>query len=188
MIGNDIVDLRKAALESNWQRKGYLTKICTFNEQQLILEAPSPVVMLWLIWTMKEAACKIVQRKTGIRSYVPLSFNCETVQTDSSAAFGKINYLGEVFQIRSEIKKTFIHSIAVSAPEDFEHLQLHYLPRSAAYKEEFNNLSKFYLLAGTPSGLPELTHQLTGQKHAVSISHHGDYLAVVYSDSLLLTD
>ena len=188
MIGNDIVDLQQADLDSNWQRKGYLAKIYTLKEQQMILEAQQPAVMLWLIWTMKEAACKIVQRNTGIRSYVPLSFSCEELQTSSIQISGKINYHGEVFQIKSKIKGTFIHSVAVSAVRDFGQLHLHYLPYTATYREEFNSLSKLYLLAGTPSGLPELTHQITGQKHAVSVSHHGDYLAVIYSDSLLLAD
>ena len=188
MIGNDVVDLRQAGLDSNWQRKGYLAKICTLKEQQMILEAEQSSVMLWLIWTMKEAACKIVQRKTGIRSYVPLSFSCEELQTDSAQVSGKINYFDEVFQIKSEIKGSLIHSVAVSDNRDFKQLHLHYLRHAATYKEEFNSLSKLYLLSGTPSGLPELTHQITGQKHAVSVSHHGDYLAVIYSDSLLLAD
>jgi phosphopantetheinyl transferase (holo-ACP synthase) len=188
MIGNDIVDLRQADLDNNWQRKGYLAKIFTLKEQQMILEAQQPAVMLWLIWTMKEAACKIVQRKTGIRSYVPLSFSCEELRTDRAQVSGKINYFDEIFQIRSEINGSLIHSIAVSDIRDFEQLQLQYLRHTATYREEFNSLSKLYLLAGTPSGLPELTHQITGQKHAVSVSHHGDYLAVIYSDSLLLAD
>lgn len=186
MIGNDVVDLRRAELDSNWQRKGYLAKICTLKEQQMILAAEKPSVMLWLIWTMKEASCKIVQRKTGIRSYVPLSFSCEELQTDALQASGKVSYFQEVFQTRSEIQDSFIHSAAVSDLKDFEQLHLQYLRNSSGYREEFNSLSKLYLLAGTPSGLPELTHQLTGHKHAVSVSHHGDYLAVIYSDSLLL--
>ncbi|MGY0041466.1 4'-phosphopantetheinyl transferase family protein [Pedobacter sp. NJ-S-72] len=188
MIGNDIVDLQQAHLDSNWQRKGYLAKIYTLKEQEMILEAQQPAVMLWLIWTMKEAACKIIQRNTGIRSYVPLSFSCEELQTSSLQISGKINYHREIFEIRSEIKGSLIHSIAVSDHKDFEQLHLQYLSHTATYREEFNSLSKLYLLASTPSGLPELTHQITGQKHAVSVSHHGDYLAVIYSDSLLLAD
>ncbi|WP_052496072.1 4'-phosphopantetheinyl transferase family protein [Pedobacter lusitanus] len=188
MIGNDIVDLRQAELDSNWQRKGYLDKICTAPEQQMILTALYPARMLWLIWTMKESACKIVQRKTGIRSYVPLKFCCEVACHDGLQASGTVNYLEEIFQIRTEIKDNCIHSSAVPQSSDFEHLHLHYLQPSATYREEFNSLSGLYLLAGTPSGLPELTHQITGHKHAVSVSHHGEYLAIIYSDSLLSAD
>ena len=36
MIGNDVVDLELAKKESNWQRRGFLSKIFTKNEQRLI--------------------------------------------------------------------------------------------------------------------------------------------------------
>lgn len=187
LIGNDLVDLRLAAIESNWRRKGYITKICTPEEQKLVLEAAMPDEMLWLIWTMKEAACKIVQRSTGIRKYEPLNFCC-TLNTQDIEISGMVNYFKDSFLIRSELQSTFIHSVAVSDIKDFDQLHLQYLKPGIAYKAEFNTITELYQLAGTPSGIPELTHQITGQKHAVSVSHHGDYLAVIYSDSLLLTD
>jgi len=187
MIGNDLVDLRQAALESNWRRKGYLTRICTTEEQRLVLESAKPDEMLWLIWTMKEAACKIVQRSTGIRKYEPLNFSC-SLNTQAIEISGVVSYFKHSFLIRSELKNTFIHSVAVSDMKDFDQLHLQYLKPGIAYKTEFNIINELYQLAGTPSGIPELTHQITGQKHAVSVSHHGDYLAVIYSDSLLLTD
>lgn len=188
MIGNDLVDLSQAAIESNWRRKGYLAKICTSKEQRLVLEAPKPDEMLWLLWTMKEAACKIVQRKTGIRSYEPLNFCCGSLNMEQKKASGTVSYFKDSFLVKSELKSKFIHSVAVSAMKDFEQLHLQYLQPDIAYKTAFNNLNNLYHLTGTPSGIPELTHQITGQKHAVSISHHGDHLAVIYSDSLLLTD
>lgn len=188
MIGNDLVDVRQAAIESNWRRKGYLTKICTTEEQQLVMEAAKPDEMLWLIWTMKEAACKIVQRKTGTRSYEPVNFCCGSLNIKEKKASGIVSYFKDSFPVRSELKSTFIHSVAVSAMEDFKQLHLQYLRPDTAYKAAFNSLNSIYHLTSTLSGIPELTHQITGQKHAVSISHHGDYLAIIYSDSLLLTD
>lgn len=188
MIGNDLVDLRQAAIESNWKRKGYLAKICTSEEQRFVLEAPKPDEMLWLLWTMKEAACKIVQRKTGTRSYEPLNFCCGLLNIEQTKASGTVSYFKDSFLVKSELKNTFIHSVAVSEMKDFEQLHLQYLQPDTAYKAAFNNLNSLYHLTGTLSGIPELTHQVTGQKHAVSISHHGDYLAIIYSDSLLLAD
>ena len=35
MIGNDVVDLRRALVESNWKRKGFLTKVFSDSEQQI---------------------------------------------------------------------------------------------------------------------------------------------------------
>jgi len=188
MIGNDVVDLEKANLDSNWKRKGYLDKICTRSEQQLILQASVPAVMLWLIWSMKEAAYKIMNRKTGIRLYEPLKFICDELLTDGIQASGKISYLENNFYSQSEIEGSLLHSAVVSALPDFKNLHLQYLRPMPDYRDTFNCLPGFYLLTRNRSGLPEMIHTITGQKHAVSVSHHGSYLAVIYSDSLLLTD
>ena len=59
MIGNDIVDFQKAALESNWLREGYLDKLFCKEEKELILDSKNPHQMVWLLWTMKEAGYKI---------------------------------------------------------------------------------------------------------------------------------
>lgn len=188
MIGNDLVDLRQAASDSNWRRKGYLHKIFTSAEQQLISGTDEPAVMVWLIWTMKEAAYKIISRKTGLRSYNPLSLICGDVTTDQVQATGQVKYGDEVFGVKSKISPELIHSTAVSKQEDFDGLHLHFLPYTKTYLEDFNRSSLVYRLAKSPSGLPEMIHIPTGNRHAASVSHHGRFLAVTYSGSLLLRD
>ena len=76
MIGNDIVDLALAKIESNWLRNGFLDKIFTQKEQLLIANAINPEIMIWNLWTRKEAAYKIYNRKTGFRGYIPLKLEC----------------------------------------------------------------------------------------------------------------
>jgi len=66
MLGNDIVDLDLAKTQSNWRRKNYLDKIFTTEEQLLISSAKRPDEMVWLLWSMKESAYKIYNRKSGI--------------------------------------------------------------------------------------------------------------------------
>ena len=66
MVGNDIVDLKHAALESNWQRKGFLNKVFTSSEKQYIQDAENPFQMVWLIWSMKESAYKIIYKSINI--------------------------------------------------------------------------------------------------------------------------
>ena len=61
MIGNDIVDLALAKKESNWKRNRFLDKIFTQKEQLLIANAINPEIMIWNLWTRKEAAYKIVK-------------------------------------------------------------------------------------------------------------------------------
>ena len=71
MIGNDVVDIQLAKIESNWQRKGYLDKIFTENEQIYISNSLEPDIAVWNLWTRKEAAYKIWNTQTGLRKFNP---------------------------------------------------------------------------------------------------------------------
>ncbi|RZM18358.1 MAG: 4'-phosphopantetheinyl transferase superfamily protein, partial [Pedobacter sp.] len=53
MIGNDIVDLLQASKDSDWNRKGYLDKIFTEEEQFLIASEMHSSLVVWLLWSMK---------------------------------------------------------------------------------------------------------------------------------------
>ena len=52
MIGNDIVDLQLAKTESNWQRKGFLDKIFTINEQLIIKNSKNPEITIWNLFNI----------------------------------------------------------------------------------------------------------------------------------------
>ena len=90
MIGNDIVDLALSQKESNWKRKGFLDKIFTRNEQLLILNAKNPDVMVWNLWSRKEAAYKIYNRQTKVRGYFPLQLECFDLDCNDTITFGKV--------------------------------------------------------------------------------------------------
>ena len=77
MIGNDIIDLSLAKTESNWQRKGFLKKLFSNDEQQLILEASNSFEMVWRLWSMKEAAYKIYTQQHIVRFFAPKKFECK---------------------------------------------------------------------------------------------------------------
>jgi phosphopantetheinyl transferase (holo-ACP synthase) len=188
LIGNDLVDLKQAAVESNWHRKGYLNKICTRTEQQLIMAAAEPPVILWLLWTMKEAAYKVMNRLSGIRSYSPRSFICNGVVTNGLQATATVIFNERSIYIKSEISDQMIHSAAALEKEDLEKLSICYLDNSTDYATHFNRRSAGYSLMKTPSGLPIIIHIASGRKLIASVSHHGKYAAIVYSDSLLSAD
>lgn len=185
VIGNDLIDLQRVAIESNWKRKGYLEKICTPDEQQLVREAEDPSVMLWLIWSMKESAYKILNRLTATRSYTPLSFACTTLLMDQNKATGQVFHPQGTFFTQSQVKGQLIHSIAVSQRIHFPEIRVFEMKNIPDYVKHFNQCSDNYSLERNEMGLPEMTHLLTGKKHAVSVSHHGRYLAIAYSGSPL---
>ena len=52
MIGNDIIDLKLAAIQSNWQRKGFLNKIFTEEEQRVILNSDNAFQLVWYLFAL----------------------------------------------------------------------------------------------------------------------------------------
>jgi phosphopantetheinyl transferase (holo-ACP synthase) len=187
MLGNDVIDLQQANLESNWQRKGYLCKICTLEEQQLILNSNDPFSSFWLLWSMKEAAYKVVNRLRGERNFNPVNFVCQQIERAATDVTAVVLY--EEFQlfIRAELDAHFIHSKAVRAQADFAGLSSLKMQTGADYVERFNAISEAYLLKKNALGLPEIIERSTGKKYVATVSHHGRYLFIVYSGSLQLT-
>ena len=110
MIGNDVVDLQLAKKENNWQRKGFLDKIFTKNEQILIQKSSNREITIWNLWSRKEASYKIWNRKTGIRKYNPIQFEC----FDINSEIGKVQFELITYFTKTEITSHLIHTIAVS--------------------------------------------------------------------------
>lgn len=155
MIGNDLVDLTRAALDSNWRRPGYLQKVFTEEEQELIQKSDEPDQLIWLFWSMKEAAYKINSRQTGIRSFNPSSIACSVLELTPFKATGTVLIAAEVYFTETRMNLDYIHSIAALAPERIAQVRTEIfmdVPGSFDYR------------ASKPA----------------CISHHGRYLALAY--------
>ncbi|UFH53011.1 4'-phosphopantetheinyl transferase superfamily protein [Spirosoma sp. KNUC1025] len=114
MIGNDIVDLNQARQESNWRRKGFLEKLFTPDEQELIQLASDPDVLVWTLWSMKESVYKLVVRETGQRFYAPKKLICQVSQISSETIQGSVFYQ-KTYSVRSLITTRYVASVARSA-------------------------------------------------------------------------
>lgn len=77
MIGVDIVDIEEAKSTSNWQRPRFLDKLFTLKEQQLIHNSKDPFIMVWRLWSMKEAAYKLYVQIHFGRFFSPNQFQCK---------------------------------------------------------------------------------------------------------------
>jgi phosphopantetheinyl transferase (holo-ACP synthase) len=155
MIGNDIVDLALAKKESNWQRKGFLDKIFTQKEQLLIANAKNPEVMVWNLWTRKEAAYKIYNRQTNIRGYFPLQLECFY----ESETLGTVYCNGNSYHTETKISDESIYTIAVVEKE--------YLIQIKEVNLDVKISKK--------NGIPFIIDEFTEMKKPVSISHHGRF-------------
>lgn len=155
MKGNDLVDLNQASKDSNWRRKGYLNKVFTPAEQQLIARAANPDEFVWLLWSMKEAAYKIHNRRTALREYAPVKLNCLIKNTGSGFYSGSVKIEGLVYLTISTIHSTnYIHTHAAETDQELN------LIKESIYLDASNLDYK----AMEPA----------------CVSHHGRYLALIF--------
>lgn len=163
MIGNDVIDLAQSRLESQWQRKGFVGKLFTDAEQKLIADHNNPEMLLWLLWSMKEAAYKIYNRQTKIREYIPKKLICSINCLDTSNSEGEVICNNNRYYIKSVIRNENIFTVAVSIPEDLDNIIE--IERKDILKDE--------------SGIPYLITNIYPYKRDVSISHHGRFEQIV---------
>jgi phosphopantetheinyl transferase (holo-ACP synthase) len=163
MIGNDIVDLALAQKESNWKRKGFLDKIFTSNEQLLILNAGNPTIMVWNLWSRKEAAYKIYNRQTQIRGYFPLQLECFDLEITDEIIFGKVVIKDFVYFTKTMISSQFINTIAVEKFQDIDKITT---------LENQKNIQK-------NNGIPSYFENKNSAPRPISISHHGRFEQII---------
>ncbi len=163
MIGNDIVDLALARKESNWKRKGFFDKIFTQKEQFKISNADDPEIMVWNLWSRKEAAYKIYNRETQIRAFIPLQLECFDLEVMDSIQFGKVIIKDFLYFTKTVISSDFINTIAVRNRIDFDSIQI------------LKNRDKIKKHNGIPSYLDKTDLGLS----PVSISHHGRFEQII---------
>nr|WP_294785764.1 4'-phosphopantetheinyl transferase superfamily protein [uncultured Flavobacterium sp.] len=157
MIGNDVIDLAQTRIESNWQRKGFLEKIFTTEEQQFIQNHSEPEIMVWLLWSMKEAAYKIYNRQTKIREYIPKKLLCDVDSINSAEAFGKVSCNENIYFTETVISSESIHTVAVNNLENLK--DVIEVENSQIIKDE--------------NGIPYL--KTANILQDISISHHGAF-------------
>ncbi|HAE67560.1 MULTISPECIES: 4'-phosphopantetheinyl transferase family protein [Sphingobacterium] len=169
MIGNDIIDLVQSRKESNWRRRGFVSKLFDEQEQLLIVNSPDPEIVVWLLWSMKEAAYKIWNRQTGIRKYIPLKLRCSVHKRSSCKARGEVICEGKRYYTKTIVSPDFIHTIAAG---ELVHLDdIVEIKRDGIIKDSL--------------GVPSLVLRDGKRRLPVSVSNHGRFERIVSIHSLL---
>ena len=183
LIGNDIVHLTTAAEESNWKRTGYLEKIFTEDEQQIILHASHPLRSVWSIWAMKEAVYKAHYRKTKKWEYAPSKIRCQNLEKKHSSITSTATYHGEQYVIKTILSGDLIHAIAAKQIDTLQSVQRfekkNFPKNYTEYLIQNKFLSENETIIKNHSGVPYIVNQSSNQAYSISISHHGDYLGVI---------
>lgn len=187
MIGNDIIDFQQVALESNWQRKGYLDKLFCWKEQELIFESLDPNQMVWLLWSMKEAGYKIYFREKLERIYNPKSIICNNLFIDKRSASADIHYNDQNYYCKSIINKDFVHTSAVIQSTVLNTLLIFIGSNKPGHNGLINNCGAVinehyplgYRISKDHHNIPNLLNEDTGERYPISISHHGRFLSAI---------
>ena len=184
MIGNDIIDLSAAKLESNWQRRGFLEKQFSNNEQRHILSSLNSFVCVWRIWSMKEAAYKIYTQQNELRFFAPKKFNCSII----SEKYGLVDFKDQVFYTSSIVTQEYIFTLASLEKKIKTYSDL-VNPRfiDMTIKKKLENITTFpaYKIEQkkTKNNAPVYYYKDILLTKSCSISHHGNYgvFSLLYS-------
>ena len=163
MIGNDVVDIAQTRKESNWQRRGFLDKQFTTEEQLIIFDYPDPEIMVWVLWSMKEAAYKIYNRQTGVRAYIPTRLVCTIAESDVNIFEGGVIIQDNVYYSKTVIERQIINTIAAITTADLKDIQ------------EIKNVS----IIKDSKGLPYIYNEQSQLLQPVSVSHHGSCKKII---------
>ena len=176
MIGNDIIDLSFAKKESNWQRRGFLEKQFTKNEQQYILASSDSFVMVWKLWSMKEAAYKIYMQQNEERFFSPKKFEC----TLFSEKKGVVVFQNQIFYTSSTVTESYVFTIA-SVDNKIKSFSKLVSPKAVdrtikSKLQDVMRLPPFEIeQKKSKSGAPSYYHKNLLLTRSCSISHHGNY-------------
>ena len=187
MIGNDIVDLKQALLESNWERPRFLDKVFTKEEQQLISNAKNKHQLVWLLWSMKEAAYKVHVQQFGKRFFNPKKLVCKL----NSETEGMVLIDNETCFTTSTITNDYIYTVATLEPskafksECFKTDSSSYHSQSEALKSRFleviskvkNTTSSTLTIRKNAVGVPRLFQNNLAINNGFSFTHHGRFSA-----------
>ncbi|WP_040252708.1 4'-phosphopantetheinyl transferase family protein [Psychroserpens mesophilus] len=182
MIGNDIVDLQQAAKDSNWKRFRFLDKVFTQKEQCIIHSSENQNQMVWLLWTMKEAAYKAHIRETKLPFLNPKRMQCQLGLNNE----GVVCIDEKRYHSKSIITSKYIHSIAMKTGFKCPEIHFFKLPetdQSQMLRGKIVNqisLNKGKELSAieikkSAIGVPNVFYNGQQIMEALSISHHGEF-------------
>ena len=176
MIGNDIVDLKLAKKQSNWQRKGFLEKQFSASEIKAIRNSEKPFELVWLFWSMKEAAYKSYLKSNNKRFFAPQKFNCCITSKNEAL----VNFLDVEFRINYIITTDYIHSwVAQKASKNL--IQKSFFIADERQQSTITNQSLLANFTDDISinkneiGIPYLTKSSKKLPISISTAHHGNY-------------
>ena len=111
-IGNDIVDLCDPLAQSKENNLAFLARVFSSEEQRLISKSIAPHVMLWTLWSIKEASLKAAKKLLSNINFIPKKFSCEIIE--AKRARWRCYYNSACFNVHVTTTSDYVHAVAVS--------------------------------------------------------------------------
>ena len=147
--------------------------------------------MVWLLWSMKEAAYKAHQRSFNLPPRLNwLAQECRLLKNTSGKASGKVEVDGNIYYTTSEITSAYIHTSAEKIPDAGVKNAI-FKAASSEVREHLKKIISAYFkmdvrelqLKKNPHRMPFLKGKDGFLFDHFSLSGHGEYSA--YSLSLI---
>ncbi|RZN83865.1 MAG: 4-phosphopantetheinyl transferase family protein [Winogradskyella sp.] len=181
MVGNDIVDIAQAKKESNWQRPRFLDKLFTEKEQQIIHSSENSFLIVWRLWSMKEAAYKLYTQCHPSRFYNPKKFECiidgnsGIVKFQNFKCYVVTKTTSDYIVSESSLKLSKLKSKVVKLDSECLTNQSEFLKRkliTSASKRFYGSEVQFNIKKNN-HGVPAM--EFNNRKVNISLTHHGNY-------------
>lgn len=184
MIGNDVIDLNVAKIQSRWREQRFLDKIFTEAEQKMVVETNNRFHTIWLLWSMKESAFKIFARSHKMSIFNPKDFHCKI----TSETFGAVSFNHETVQTTTTFNSDVIYTTAqypyAIQLNDYVFLEgISQFEKSEKLKKK--TIEAFAELKDVSKGIVAIEKDIFGipyflinnekQHAALSLTHHGQY-------------
>ncbi|CAL66578.1 4'-phosphopantetheinyl transferase superfamily protein [Christiangramia forsetii] len=181
MIGNDIIDLSISLPTNKSEDFRFLKKVFSEEEIVLIKESENPEILLWQLWSMKEAAYKAHQRAFKLpRKLNPIAYRC-SLNSDNKSGIVKVDH--SRYSTTTEINANYIHSSIDAKEEVFQKI---YFNISHSKKDLRRNISaglsvdeSFIKVYKNAEGLPCIHLKKEDKILPISLSHHGNFTAFI---------
>lgn len=174
MVGNDIVDLTEAKNASNWQRPRFLDKLFTEKEQVYIKNTKSPFLMVWRLWSMKEASYKLYTQINSGRFYNPRGFECKIDKN-----YGTVKFRDFLYNVETKMTSSYIISEARLEEQKLNSKIIKFTTtdhnnQSQELKSKLlDAVGTMYQLKKNEYNIPTLCN---GKEQInISLTHHGNY-------------
>jgi phosphopantetheinyl transferase (holo-ACP synthase) len=184
VIGNDIIDLEVAGINSRWKEQRFLDKLFSVEEQAFIMAEEHRFNNIWRLWSMKESAYKIYSRNLKLSIFNPKFFSCEI----TSETFGTVYFDNYTVNTTTEYTSNTIYTTTqIQETSRFtEHCELRQLSQTDKSKhlkkkaiQAFGQLKsvsrKNISIEKDGFGVPKFFINQKLQANFLTLTHHGNY-------------